>query len=681
MNLKKTFLFWLAQFLILPSLFAGITEKDIQNAIDIKKLQHPYLYFTEEQKPAILSRIENDRECNDIMRMLLAEANRLMNTPIDRNVPARDPHPRFWTSGESVRYINFHFTAAQRLAFIYQMTGDKKYAEKAFEFADVICDLQSWTYRAHEFPIIYSRVWPKYVDDDMVVFNFDIRSVYIGHALSAVYDWTYDVLTKRQRDRIRGALMEKVILPVRKNYQYLWDANAFACNHCQLFCSGIGVTSLALLTENPELVDVVAEAYNRMNRVYQELGIDGGWQEGPKYWAYGMNNSIYFLDALNNVTDGTYNLFAHPKIKNNPATFYLYGIDTEFGDVASGPGGTTYQLNKLTEASGDPLCAWYRNTYFGDGKTMFDILWPRSNVQPIEPTVKSKHFRSIDWVIMQSAFNDPEKVSIACKAGMNDDPHHGHLDVGQFIIKWRDQFYIKDVGKAYPYDEKYFDNVRFDYPQVSSAGHNLVFVNGEKQICAKYKDQPWREGVGGKVLEFRTSDSRDYALMDPTNAYEKHHVKNWRRHIILEKPVITLVLDEISAEKGDEIETRFHTACESDLHDQIALLRGEKGAMALIPITQNEYAFRDGKHAFLPVKKDARFQWIPYFGTVTTAQQKKTIIATLILPVESLADAQRIRESVQFQQSKDGSISLSFTDRNEPHIFEFLSKTSGLVLR
>ena len=34
-------------------------------------------------------------------------------------------------------------------------------------------------------------------------------------------------------------------------------------------------------------------------------------------------------------------------------------------------------------------------------------------------------------------------------------------------------------------------------------------------------------------------------LLDPTDAYPKKELKKWRRHIILEKPAITVVLDEV----------------------------------------------------------------------------------------------------------------------------------------
>ncbi len=443
-----------------------------------------------------------------------------------------------------------------------------------------------------------------------------------------------------------------------------------------------GVTALSLLTEDPQIVDVVTEAYIRTARHLDEIGIDGGWQESVSYYNGAMHFNTFFMESLKRATKGKYNLFEHPKVKSNPATFLLYGTTALFGDGNPGIHGSTSLLNKLTEETNDATAAYYRNTFFRAGRDKFDIIWPRSNVKPVEPEDKSKHFRSIDWVIMGSGFiNEPEKVIVACKAGMNDDPHHGHLECGQFVLDWRGQTFIKDHGAAFPYDEKYFDSERFDYIHVSSIGHNVVLVNGEVQLCAKYKDQPWQEGIGGKVLIFRTGDNRDYTLMDPTNSYPKNELKGWRRHIILEKPVITVLLDEIISKKGAEIETRFHPGTEIDIKDNFALLNGKNSIMALIPVVDTDFDIRSGRHAFLPIKKDAVLQRIPYFGTVVTAKKEKTIIATIILPVKDQNDAQEIVKSVKRTMDSSGNLSLSFTKDGTKYMYTFNDTKEGFILQ
>ena len=678
---KKSAIFFLALGISAQCAFGDVTAQAIENAIDIGRLEHPYLYFTKDDIATLRERVQNDPEAKDIWARQKAEANRLMYTPVDRELKIEPRNPRFVERNEQISHFGTCMRSAQTLAFIYQMTGEEKYARKAFEFADVICDYQLWCYRAHEFPIIYSRVWPWGVADDQVTFSYDIRTGHTGYEMALVYDWLYPALTKRQRDRIRGALLEKCILLARRNYDYHWWANSYRCNWLGICFTGMGTASIALLTEDPQLVDVIAESYNRMHRMFDEIGVDGGWQEGRSYWAYGFRSCMPFMESLNRATNGTYSLYKHRSWQDNPADFALYGMTGYFGDGSGGVVGSTYMLNKLVDESGDTTAAWYRNNYFGAGSSIFDIIWPRSDVKGVKPTVASKHFRTIDWVVMRAGFKQPENVVIATKAGWNNDPHHGHLDCGSIMLNWQGQAFLMDLGSGrYFYDEKYFDEARWSYPQASSTGHNLILVNGEQQLSAKYKDKPWTEGIGGKVLEFRTGKKRDYTLMDPSGAYPKKELKNWRRHIVLEKPDIAVVLDEVKAVRGAEIEARFHSECDAEFKDGYVLLNGKKGVMALIPVVDGDFTIRQGKHPYLPVRQNASFQWINYFGTVLNAQDENTEIGTVIVPVVNEKEAEKIVSSAKLVKDRSGNVTVSFKKSGKTYRYTYEKTEDGFVL-
>ncbi|MCF6332383.1 MAG: heparinase II/III-family protein [Draconibacterium sp.] len=670
---------------------AQLTKSDIDKAIDIPFLKHPYLYFSEKEKPELQQRIKNDQECNDIFNKLKAQANMWLQMPVDKNIPIQGKNTRagwseFDRDGKYSNYYNTNRNNAFYLAFLYQMTGEQKYADKAFEFADAFCDLTTWTQRAHEFPIIYSRIMPWNVNDDQVNFNFDHYNGDSGRMMAAVYDWLYLGLNVAQRDRIRGALIEKVVTRVRGNYEFHWWATAYRCNWCGVCNSGVGLTGLALLTENPQLTDIVAESYNRINNMFNELGENGGWQEGGGYWNYGIHTSTFFADALKRITNGKYNLFENKRLKSNPVNFPLYISLQEkrslnFEDSGgSGLIGSTHLINKLATETNSKVAAWYRTNLLGAGNDIFDIIWPRPEIKPEPPKNPSIHFRTIDWWVMRSDFKDPKKVIVAGKAGKNDDPHHGHLDIGNFIVHWQGEYFIRDLGSG-SYDEKYFDNARWDYPQASSAGHNVVFVNGEKQIPGKLRKQPYNFEVGGKVVEFRTSEKRDYVLMNPTKAYPNKELKGWRRHIVLEKPEITIVLDEIKAYPGAKIEVRFHPGVDFEIKKDFVFLKGEKGEMAFIPIVKQQFEIQQGKHAsqFINATKD--FSWIDYFDTEVKAQGEKTIVATLILPVTNSEEAQKIVASKQIKQDKLGDLSLSFKRKGISYLYEFNLSDDGLILK
>ncbi|MBN1290778.1 MAG: heparinase II/III family protein [Candidatus Latescibacteria bacterium] len=669
--------------------YGDLTKVDIDKAINKAELRHPYLYFSDADKPALKERIKNDPESRDIMARLISEANRLLFTPVDRVIPIQGRNTRAdWSEyDKDNKYEDYFYSnrnGAFTLAFVYQMTGEKKYAEKAFEFADAFCDLQSWTLRAHEFPIIYSRIMPWNVPDDQVNFNFDHVNGDSGRMYAAVYDWLYPALNEAQRDRIRGALLEKVVTRVRGDWEYHWWAVAYRCNWCGVCNSGVGLTGLALLTEDPQLTDIVAEAHNRIDSMLNELGVDGGWQEGGGYWNYGVHTSTFFADALKRLTKGKYDLFKNERLRSNPATFPLFisvagGTALNFEDSGARRIGSSHLINKLASETGNTQAAWYRQEYFDAGDDIFDIIWPRPTIKAEPPKNPSLHFRTINWWVMRSDFKDPEKVLVAGKAGKNDDPHHGHLDIGHFVVYWKGQAYIQDIGSG-SYDEKYFDDARFDYPQASSLGHNVVFVNGEKQLSGKLRKQPYNYDIGGEVLEFRSSDTRDYVIMDPANAYPKKEMKGWRRHVTLEKPIITVVVDEVKCDKGAEIEARFHSECSTDIRDNYVLLNGKDGKMALIPVVDGDFTFRPGRHACQPVNATRNFFWVPYFGTVVKAGGTNTIIGTVILPVDNDSEADSIAMSVKRSVDGSGNLSISFTKAGKTYRYSYKKGSEGLVL-
>ena len=674
----------LVLFVVVPAL-ADVTPGDIAQVLD-KNLTHPYLFFTNSEKSELLERIETDPECGAIMDRLIAEANRDLHTPVVMPLPRQLRDSRFDTSGKFLGVYSSYRRAAVRLAFVYQITGDERYAQKSFDFAEALCDMDTWVMRACQYAKAYPRVSPWNVPDEKLVFTFAIIASDTASDLSMVYDWLYPVLSKTQRDRIHGALLEKAIIQVRGNYDYHWWASAYRCNWCAWCNTGLGLAALTLIADDPRLSDVIAESYNRIGRTFDELGKDGGWQEGGPYWSQTMRMTTLFMDALKRLSDGKYDLFKHPKIAQQPVNFPLYisippkYAAVDFADAHFHRIGTYRMYNKIALETGNSEAAWIIANHKYRSSDIFDIIWPKHTATPALPEKASIHFRTIDWVIMRSDFTDPDKVTVACKAGKNDDPHHGHLDIGQFAVYWKGKGYICDLGTA-AYDEKYFDAEKYDTPQAASVGHNLIFVNGERQISGKLKDIPVDESVGGEVLEFRPGARRDYTLMDPTNAYSKRELKKWRRHVILEKPEITVVVDEVKCDGGAEIEARFHSECKQVVRDGYTLLDGEDGDMALIPVVDGAYAFRPSRHAYLALQQKARHQWLPYNGTVLTAQSDKTVIGHVIVPVKDAREAEKIVKSVKRSTAQSGDFMLSFVKGGKRYRYDFASSPDGLLLR
>ncbi|MBU2950942.1 heparinase II/III family protein [Tamlana agarivorans] len=663
-----------------------ISPTEIGQALG-ENLKHPYLYFSSKSVSILQDRVTNNPKYSTVYDELLAETNFYLHMPVEKNAPIPDKNPRYTGNWDYHKYIDNNRKRAVKLAFLYQMTGEAKYAEKAFEFAEVVCDVPNWEDRAHMFPTIYSRVMPWNVPDDQVVFNFDLYAAHTAHGLAMVYDWIYNWMNVRQRDRIRGALLEKAILRVRGNWDFLWWASAERCNWLTHCASGVGMASLALLTEDPQLTDVISESYNRIWRAYDNIGQDGGWQEGTGYAFNNIEWAILYGEPLKRLTNNKYSLLDHPRIQKEGVSFFLWSLlppdqKVNFGDTSNRITRNSAIFNALADQTKSPEAAWYANKINNLSKHNFwDIIFPETTVKPVQPVIKSRHFRSIDYVVMRSSFTDLETVTLVTKAGRHTDPHHGHLDCGDWGVHWRGESYIRGIGNI-PYDEKSFDDARWTYPQAGSQGQNVIFVNGEEQIPGKWRGEPMDEGIGGDVLEYNYSDTREYVLMDGTNAYPKKELKLWRRHLILDKPLVSVVLDEIECAKGALIENRIHPigAIEiSDDHDFL-LLKGEKGMMALIIITNDTFNYVQGNHAYLPLQKSAKLNKIPYVDAELITSGEKTTMLTIVVPVETPLEAKAISQSVTRKIGKDGALNFSFLVKNKNHNYHFKSTSLGLVL-
>lgn len=670
--MKRGLFFLICLFAIGAFANSDVTPAQIRAALP-ETLRHPYLYFSEADKPDILSRIKTNPECGRIYHELLEKADLVLEL------------------GE-VRKPDL-----EALAFVYQMTGDARYAQKAFGLI---------------------RDYPFGKE------TFDLNSSRACRALAMLYDWLYSGLTDLQRETLRGQLLNQ-LSDIRWKYTQTWWVHATRCNWNPVCHSAAGVAALALYPEDPSLVDVMAEAYNGIYKTYNEIGRDGDWCEGVGYWSYGLFVSLLYADALERASGGQFCLLQHEKIQANPVSFGLHTLvpagpflnapqgsdwkSVNFEDSGDNREDAAYRYNRIAAATGSGEAVWLKRTIFGNqGGSAFDIIWPEPKIEPSLPAQASKHFRDFGWAIMRSDFTNPENVMLAAVCAEHWDPtreiyisrfqgaepipasekpwgieldtyfmSHGHLHAGTFNLYWRGEGYISEMGKVgYPTD--YWTPARWSYPFANSLGHNTVQVNGERQNSGK--------GIGGTILEFRSSGSRDYTLMDASMAYPGKSLKCWRRHLVLDKPDVTVVLDEIDAVPGGAIAVRFHSDCEVEPHDKFLLIQGRAGLMALIPVAQFPLELKTGEHDLSNVTVPSGRTLRPsgnaakYMDVSWRAGEEQSLLATVILPVQSAAQARAVAASARLERNANG-VTLTFEKDGESRCFEWNAAEDGLRLK
>ncbi len=626
--------------------------QEICNALPSKGLQHPYLVFDEAQKSGILEEIRSNKRAGEIFRMLELEGARYLLIDAAPAPAMNDIQSRFTGKDEHAAYQNYYQYGSVVCALLYQLTGDTTYAQRAYQLAEKLCSMDTWRLSAHYFENIYPRVWPYGVPDDQVAFPFDIWVGDCAADLALTYDWIYPTLTKAQRDRLRNGLLEQAILRVRGNYEYQWWATAYKCNWVGICYNGLGMAALTLLNEDPQLVDVVIRSIEGIGSMVGNITHEGGWQEGRHYSVYGLCQAMMFMDAIKRLSDGQINMFLIDGVKNAPADFALFGMTGNFNDGnindkgIGGPIGSPGMYGKLAAETGNTNAMYYIQTFlnkpnalFGgirnnSTNTIWDLIWPMpTDIPATKPANASKYFPGIDWAFMRQDFGD-DYMQVATKCGPLDDPHHGHLDAGTFNITWKGESVIGEFSQEF-YDQFIFNDTRWDYLNIRSLGHNVVLVDGEEQIIAKRKDQPWKEGVGGHITKFESLPEFDYTQMDATKAYAGEHLKGWKRTLILDKENnIVLVLDKVQSAPGAQIDLLFHSNVNITVPSDgtYAALDGETTHMEMISKSQAPLTISKQKQFYYRIVEKSPYAWIPCLYTTVEATAGTTLIGTIFYP-------------------------------------------------
>lgn len=278
---------------------------------------------------------------------------------------------------------------------------------------------------------------------------------------------------------------------------------------------------------------------------------------------------------------------------------------------------------------------------------LFTIVWPEAKVEGSPPSPdapKSKHLRSIDWIIMRASWGDPSVPLLAAKGGTNDDPHHGHLDVGQFAINYEGEWFVRELGYMQPSDFGYWHYQRRykEHIHANAEGHNVISVNGEWQ--------EFGEEYRGEVVEFESSPARDYTLIDASKAYPGTELRGWRRHIIYEKPHFFVILDDVKSSPGANILFRIHPGVPFDVGQRLTLLQGQGGTMASITLAPSDFQVREKRHPIQAKLRSGQFYFVAFYDVLASADSEHTYLVNIFLPVENQQEAEEVVQSSKATQ-------------------------------
>ena len=445
-------------------------------------------------------------------------------------------------------------------ALAYQMTGDRKYADKIREVLLKTAKIKSWGDREM---LARRPAW-----------RSELQMAHRAFQLALAYDAVYNTLSQADRKEIATGLYNLAVEPLLSDWiaepTRIHSLNSMGHNWWTS-CVGMGaILGLAISNEVPQAgklagqaVDALPEWFDFAGDIIQHkprtFDRDGGMYESINYASFGITEALLLRMAWLNSHPGA-KLDDIPQMRQLASFFshvsypregMLYSIN--FGDSHKNVTGESSMLLAYAMGAEDPATLWYLDQLApGQHREGFPLHFPmgflytpRGKKAPSTPALPKSHlWKDFGWATMRDSW-DKDATMLAVKSGQTWN--HSHADANSLIVFHKGTDIIKDAGNCSygkPEYRKYF---------FQSDAHNVVKFNG--------KGQPTYQQYHGAMLPGTVSNLLDggnikYVMADGTGPMSHAFDRNFRHFLWFDN--VIYVIDDIHSHESGEFEWLWH---------------------------------------------------------------------------------------------------------------------------
>ncbi|MEI6275340.1 MAG: DUF4962 domain-containing protein [Prolixibacteraceae bacterium] len=423
----------------------------------------------------------------------------------------------------------------------YLITGDEKYASQAI----------GWGMEA--------AAW----DPKGVTLLSDFGDARCMLAMANVFDTFNGQLSAGQKTKLVGAIKARAER-IYKSWINYTDPKILSSHVWQHILNYFLESSIAVYGETPEAADWISYAYELWMCRAPILGADDGdWVIGLSYFRLNMETLLNIPMIIKNYTGFDF-IRQHPWYQLNPS-WLVYALPP--GSSGDGFGDNSELLfspgeeflawsDALGKLSGNGMAAWYARQIAEKEKITvansemlqwFRLRYLRGMKAPgaesPEHWSQSKIFPGNGLVELHTDLtNVPNDLFVSMRSSPFGS--YGHMLADQ------NTFNIVAGGKRLFFRSGY--KVAMDDP------HRLLWykhTRGQNGILIDNQGQPFDVESYGYIARFLEGNALSYAVGDATSAYKSATqnqdagLKKFRRHLLLLKPDILVVYDELEAQK------------------------------------------------------------------------------------------------------------------------------------
>jgi len=308
----------------------------------------------------------------------------------------------------------------------------------------------------------------------------------------------------------------------------------------------------------------VQKVINSLDNFPNSYPDDGGCNEGPMYW--GVAGAILYqsLSILKDVTEGKFDVFDNPLIKNIGNYFCKANIHApyfiDFADADATGSGSPFEVYEYGKAIKDSqmqqfgaylakLNNWGTRSFSGNISKQIEqlsLLKEILNADAKEALLADFWLPDTEVAGARDAEGSYKGFFFGAKGGNNAESHN-HNDVGSCVMYYDGKPCLIDLGRE-AYTAKTFSTQRYDIWTMQSLYHNLPVING----VAQHEGGEFK----AKNSTFHADNSKASFSTEIAGAYpQEAKVKNWLRTYILNRGKSFTISDKFELYAKNKVAT------------------------------------------------------------------------------------------------------------------------------
>lgn len=519
---------------------------------------HPRIMASREDFERIVEQSKSDDYLDSLLENLLLQADKILNeAPVEYQFM---DSMRLWR-------VAYNFTSRmERLGFAWQVTGDRKYVDRAWEEMQSVCS------------------FPDFNVNHVIDAGLFCTGMGIG------YDWMYDGFTEEQRELISSTAIKLGLSVLDKAfYGRLPSAGSGGKSGGTVNCTGIFpkwksnyntyvnggliVCALAMAETDPDLCfDVLEKSIRSLEYTMKNLVPEGAWIESSDYWLAAMRFLANSISSLEVSLGDSYNFGKYPGFENTG--YFMYSMNSVLGENAY------HDVNENADFAEYPFS--FLGKYFGQkamsaarkltlSKTIptitnvevhpMDLIFydPEAEISDLDTIPRLQVTRGMESFGFHEAAYDPEAMYVSAHGGPTSY-YHGHNDGGSFVLDLGGVRWAIDLGKE---DYNLTGNADARYRQ-RAEGHNTLVINPSAEHAQKAQ-------TFAPIIATAETERGAYVVYDMSDLYED--AASLQRGFYIGDDFTSLTIrDEMELTTESTVYWFMHTRADIDISDDGSVL-------------------------------------------------------------------------------------------------------------